>query len=153
MPIFPSSVWYLSGIAMILVQTLNSASKPVIAESLYRLSTMMEQDPCKVFAKANMFRRIGNATIGSITPLLYAVNSGLSFYLTGAIMFIFLFILVLVAFKIQLSFLRENNNDGNDIEMADETTKRSTASRLSTISVLKTIAGRDLAAAAACIAN
>ena len=45
--VWPESLWYMSCIAMILVQTFNfnSASKPVVGESMYRLSHLLDKDP------------------------------------------------------------------------------------------------------------
>ncbi|MGB0424112.1 MAG: hypothetical protein ACPGED_07315 [Flavobacteriales bacterium] len=103
-PLFPSSLWFLSAVAMILVQAFNSASKPVVGETLYRLGVLTDSDPNKVFALANMWRRIGNATIGASTPLIYSIAPNLSFYIIGGIMMVFLVILMGTAWKIKSAF-------------------------------------------------
>ncbi|GFH53378.1 predicted protein [Chaetoceros tenuissimus] len=91
MPIGPS---LLSAIGMMTTQFFNSSAKPVLGENLYRLALLVDEDPAKVFAKANMYRRIGNSIICVVSPLLYSKFASLSFYVIGGTMLFFLFILV-----------------------------------------------------------
>lgn len=104
-PASPASMWYLSAIALISVQTFNSASKPIVAESLYRLSTIKEKDPNKGFAVANMWRRIVFSTLGASTKLVYEISPGLSFYVVAAIVIIFLAILAGTACMIEATIV------------------------------------------------
>ena len=91
LPIGPSP---LSAIGMMTTQFFNSSAKPVLGENLYRLALLVDQDPAKVFAKANMYRRIGNSFICVVSPLLYSQFPSLSFYVIGGIILLFLFILL-----------------------------------------------------------
>mmetsp|Transcript_21026 Transcript_21026/g.46328 ORF Transcript_21026/g.46328 Transcript_21026/m.46328 type:complete len:597 (+) Transcript_21026:42-1832(+) len=67
------NLWVLSVAAMMGVQCFNSASKPVIGEAVHRLALMASFAPERAFAQANMLRRIGNATIGASSPLVYSL--------------------------------------------------------------------------------
>jgi len=123
-PVFPTSTWYLSAVAMILVQAFNSSSKPVVGESLYRLGVMTQSNPNKVFALANMWRRIGNATIGASTPLVYSLEPDLSFYAIGTIMMVFLVIMMGTAGRIQGAFEEFQAEDESPKKNDQESTKR-----------------------------
>jgi len=86
---FTGTLWYVSAIFMILVQFFNSASKPVMGESLHRLAVLTEKAPSIVFAKANFFRRVGNSVMGFVTPLMYAYFEKLPFVLIGGVILLF----------------------------------------------------------------
>uniref|UniRef100_A0A7S4ABZ5 Uncharacterized protein n=1 Tax=Pseudo-nitzschia australis TaxID=44445 RepID=A0A7S4ABZ5_9STRA len=107
MPAWPANMWYMSCIAMVLVQTFNSASKPVVGESIHRLAVLTSKEPHVVFAEANTLRRIGNASIGGMTPLLYNVNPIIAFYAIGGIMLLFLCFVVAIDIKIKLLFEKQ----------------------------------------------
>jgi len=105
MPVWPVNLAYMSAFSMMIVQTFNSASKPVVGESMHRLAVFSEKEPSKVFAKANMFRRIGNGTVGMATPLLYAeVGPKVPFFIVGGIMIVFLGMCMYVDYKIKKLF-------------------------------------------------
>jgi len=80
-PVWTQSCWYMSAAFMILVQSFNSASKPVIAEAVHRKAIKTGNQPSKAFARANQWRRIGNACIGALSPLAYIVNPRLMFFI------------------------------------------------------------------------
>lgn len=124
-PLWPYPV--MSGICMMLVQTFNSSSKPVVGESMHRLAVFTEREPSKVFAQANTWRRIGNGTIGAATPLMFAVSSDISFYLVGVIILVFLGLCVHVDFKIKTKF--------NDATSSRKTSRKSTIAMM--ISMMK----------------
>ena len=122
--VWPESLWYMSCIPMILVQTFNSASKPVVGESMYRLSHLLDKDPIGIFAKANTMRRVGNAVIGALTPLMYAANSVSPFYSVGGGMLLFLVLLLYSLRKIQgefttLAYTQEKAKNENEVTIDD----------------------------------
>ncbi len=125
MPFWSADLWYLTGVAMMLVQTLNSASKPVVGESLYRLAVLMKKEPSKVFAQANMFRRIGNACIGCVTPLVYSLSPEWSFYGVGGATLIFLVALISVTLKI---YFRSQRYDTSEERLEEKEECSSTSS-------------------------
>jgi len=99
--VWPENVIYLSAVCMMLVQTFNSASKPVVSENIHRLSVMTKRESHIVFAEANTWRRIGNASIGLTTPLCYALYHSLPFYLIGGIMLFYLGVVFAIDYKIK----------------------------------------------------
>ena len=120
-PMWSPQLWYLSCIAMIVVMTLNGASKPVIGEPMHRLSVLMERVPSKVFAQANMLRRTGNASI-ALTTFMYIQSPAASFYVIGGFMLLFLGVLISVDYKIKnLSkhLSPEINNNDRSIDKKD----------------------------------
>ena len=113
-PVGPESMWYLSCLAVLSVQTFNSASKPVVGESLHRLSFLAEIDPTKEFAQANTMRRIGNAVIGIATPLMYTVHPIVPFLFVGGMVLSFLGLLLWSFNKIQTKFESFVDNEEAD---------------------------------------
>ena len=127
-PVWPAALWYLSGLAMVFVQTFNSASKPVLAESLHRLATLLEADPVKVFAQANTMREVGNAVVGLLTPILYIAYPASPFYCIGALEFLFLGVLLLSMKAVNntmKSFAAEDTNDTSPVKESVSTKDKS----------------------------
>ena len=102
--------WYVSAIFMMLVQFFNSASKPVMGESLHRLAVLTEKDPSIVFARANSYRRVGNSLMGFCTPLLYAYVKKLPFALIGGLILLFSIACLAMETKIKSIYLDELNS-------------------------------------------
>jgi len=109
-PVWREELSYIAATCVMLVQTFNSASKPVVSESIHRLSVMAQQESHIVFAKANTFRRGGNAIIGLFTPLLYAASMPLPFFLVGVIMLFNVAIVYGVDFKIKSIYQKNRDN-------------------------------------------
>lgn len=127
-PVWPAALWYLSGLAMVFVQTFNSASKPVLAESLHRLATLLEADPVKVFAQANTMREVGNAVVGLLTPILYIAYPASPFYCIGALELLFLGVLLLSLKAVNntmKSFAAEGTNDTSPVKESVSTKDKS----------------------------
>lgn len=80
-PLWSPSWWFMSAAFMMLVQSFNSASKPVVAEAVHRMAVLTGNQPSKAFAKGNQWRRMGNASIGASSPLIYIVNPRLMFFI------------------------------------------------------------------------
>ena len=118
-PVWSPEFWYLSCIAMMTVQTFNAATKPVLGESMHRLSVLMERAPSKVFAQANMWRRIGNATI-ALTTFIYIESPTVSFYAIGGFTLLFLGVLISVDYKIKSQckhlILVDNTDDRSKLD-------------------------------------
>lgn len=88
-PLWPKDFRAGAAASMILVQCFNEASKCVMAEALYRMAVIMEQDSGKEFAKANQLRRMGNAFVGASTPLLYMANRRAPFFMSAPLVLLF----------------------------------------------------------------
>ena len=85
-PVWPKAVWYFAATCMMAVQALNSASKPVVGEAIHRMAMLMRKQPSLVFAQANMWRRVGNAIVGSTSPLVFAASPISPFYIPWPIL-------------------------------------------------------------------
>jgi len=106
-PVWKPDLWYMSCFFMMCVQCFNSSSKPVVGESIHRLAVLTDNEPHIVFAEANTLRRIGNATIGVVTPLIFSVDYDMSFYVVGVVMMGFLALVIAVDVKIKRTFERQ----------------------------------------------
>ena len=99
--VWPSQLWYISAVFMMVVQFFNSASKPVLGESIHRLAVLMEKEPSIVFAKANMWRRVGNSMMGFITPMIYQLQPHSPFYVIGSVILIFMGSIMALDYRIK----------------------------------------------------
>lgn len=109
LPLWPRNLWYISAGFMMLVQSFNSASKPVVAEAVHRMAVLVQTTPCKAFALGNKWRRIGNAIIGASAPLVYMVEPRLMFFIVGP---------ALLAFALMhIWFMRRVEREVQDLQL------------------------------------
>ena len=131
--VWPKDLWYLAATCMVVVQALNSASKPVVGEAIHRMATLMRKQPSLVFAQANMWRRVGNAIVGIISPLVYAASPRAAFCIPWPILIAF--VVVILVQSVRISQASDTCSDalrsmlGRAPELAS-TSRRSSVSNL-----------------------
>ena len=99
-PVWSPSWWFMSAALMMLVQSFNSASKPVVAEAVHRMAVLTGNPPSRAFAKGNQWRRMGNASIGASSPLIYILMPRLMFFIVSPILLFFTTAHIYFAWKV-----------------------------------------------------
>jgi hypothetical protein len=113
---FTGNLGYVSAVFMMSVQFFNSASKPVMGESLHRLAVLTEKDSSMVFAQANFYRRVGNLVMAFVMPVLYAYVNFLPFVLIGGVILLFLISCYAMETKIKSICMNDLNSHYPAIE-------------------------------------